>query len=207
MAQRIPTRVGYEEWMALDTGNKPCEWDDGEVVWFMPPKRIHQLVFLHLAQLMGQYVERRGLGQVVPAPFEMRLERSAREPDLLFVANANLHRLTEERLTGPADLVVEVGSDDSTARDRGRKFARFEAAGMREYWLSDPRSGKDAFDVFAPGDDGRYAPLLPDADGGIRPVALPGFWFDPGWLRHRPLPDSLDLLRRIAPDSLPPGDR
>lgn len=207
MAQRIPARVSYEEWLALDTDNRLCEWDDGEVIAFMPPKRIHQLVFLLLSQLMGHYVRRRGLGQVVPAPFEMRLERSAREPDLLFVANEHLDRLTEERLYGPADLVVEIFSDDSPARDRVRKFAEYAEAGVGEYWLSDPRPGKDTLDVFALGEDGRFARIEPDGEGVIRSLILPGFWFDPGWLRQRPLPDALDLLAHIAPDLLAPPNR
>jgi Uma2 family endonuclease len=207
MAQRIPVRVSYEDWLALDTNNKLVEWDDGEVIAFMPPRQIHQLVVLLLAPLMALYAGRRGFGRVIAAPFEMRLARSAREPDILFVANESLARLSEERLLGPADLVVEIVSDDSTARDRVRKFAEYEAAGVREYWLSDPRPGRDTLDVFALGSDGRYAPIVPDAAGVIRSVVLPGFWLDPSWLRQRPLPDSLDLLGRIAPDLLPTVSR
>ena len=55
----------------------------------------------------------------LPAPFEMRAtpEDHAREPDLLFVAREHVNRLTEARLTGPADLVMEVSSDHSVAQD------------------------------------------------------------------------------------------
>jgi Uma2 family endonuclease len=54
----------------------------------------------------------------------------ARQPDLLFVAREHLDRLTETRLSGPADFVVEVVSDDSVARDRADKFYEYQAARM-----------------------------------------------------------------------------
>jgi hypothetical protein len=58
------------------------------------------------------------LGCHLPAPFEMRAtpEDHAREPDLLFVAREHGDRLTEARLTGPADLVMDVSFDDSVAQ-------------------------------------------------------------------------------------------
>ena len=49
------------------------------------------------------------------------------------MAREHLERLTEARLSGPADLVVEVVSDDSVARDRADKFYEYQAAGITEY--------------------------------------------------------------------------
>jgi hypothetical protein len=59
------------------------------------------------------------LGCHLPASLEMRAtpEDHAREPDLLFVAREHGDRLTEARLTGPADLVMEVSFDHSVAQD------------------------------------------------------------------------------------------
>jgi Uma2 family endonuclease len=54
--------------------------------------------------------EWRKLGEVLFAPFEMLVQggRSSREPDILFITNAHRDRLTEDRLTRPADLVIEI---------------------------------------------------------------------------------------------------
>jgi len=38
------------------------------------------------------------------------------------VAREHADRITDERVAGPADLIVEVISDDSVGRDRGDKF-------------------------------------------------------------------------------------
>ena len=54
------------------------------------------------------------------------------------MATEHLDRLTDSHLSGPADLVVEIVSPDSLGRDRGDKFAEYEAASIPEYWLIDP---------------------------------------------------------------------
>lgn len=41
-------------------------------------------------------------------------------------------------MDGTPDLIVEVTSPESLARDRGEKYVEYEAAGVREYWLIDP---------------------------------------------------------------------
>jgi Uma2 family endonuclease len=197
-----PPRVSYEEWLTRPEDAGQSEWVDGEVIEFMPPKTIHQSILVLLGKLVGLFVEIRGLGSVFVAPYEMRLANSAREPDLLFVATKHLDRIDANRLTGAADLAVEIISEDSVARDRVAKFAEYEASGVGEYWIVDARPGREAVEWFGLGADGRYAAILPDAEGRLRSTVLPGFWLDPAWLRREPLPDALPLLLRIAPDAL-----
>lgn len=38
-----------------------------------------------------------------------------------------------------ADIVGEIVSKESGKRDRGEKFEEYDASGVREYWLIDPR--------------------------------------------------------------------
>ena len=134
-------RMGYEEWLAWTDEDVHSEWVDGEVTVFMPASDRHQAVLGLLHILLALYSWRLNLGTVRLAPFEMRLATSAREPDILFVAKANLDRIKPMRLMGPADLVVELISDDSVHRDRIDKRRDYEAAGVPEYWLFDPRPG------------------------------------------------------------------
>jgi hypothetical protein len=78
----------------------------------------HQDLSLFLARLMAEFAEAHDLGRVLTAPFQMRLPnvRRGREPDLLFVATANLDRLRTNFLDGPTDLVVEIISPESLLR-------------------------------------------------------------------------------------------
>ena len=162
-----------------------------------PAATKHQLIAGLLLQLMNIYAETRNLGQVLSAPFLMRLldVPSGREPDLLFVARAHLDRLKEAYLDGPADLVVEIVSPESRARDRGEKFYEYEAAGVGEYWLIDPDRQQAEFYLLDA--DGHYRLLTADAEGIYQSEVLPGLWLKVEWLWQEPLPKVLDVLREL----------
>ena len=198
--RRIP--MTYEEWLVWSGEVGHSEWVDGEAIVFMTAKFNHQDLMLFLASIMRWYVRRRELGLVIVAPYEMRLipGRSSREPDILFIAKANLDRFSDDRLEGPADLVVEFVSTDSVTRDRVAKFREYAAAGIPEYWIFDPRPGHRTHDFYRLGPDGTYHAVPLDAAGRYHSAALPGFWLDPEWLWQNPLPDEMEVLESIAPD-------
>lgn len=196
------TSMTYEAFLTMVDKDAHAEWVDGEVVLSPPPTARHQDVVGLFFSLLSISVRLRGLGRFFIAPFEMRLsERSSREPDLLFVATENTGRLTPERLDGPADLVIEVISNDSVGRDRADKFYEYQEAKVPEYWLYDPRPTKERIDVYHLTADRVYQAVLADTDGRAHAAAVPGFWIDPRWFQDDPLPDVLTLLMRIAPDA------
>src|SRR4051794_9290485 len=122
--QPAPLRMSYEEYRNWTHEGGLTEWIDGEVIFHVPPKDSHQRIVVFLDLLIGLFVQLFKLGKVRVAPFSMRVLEggNAREPDLFFLASDHLQQLTEAELNGPADLVVEVISDDSVGRDRGDKF-------------------------------------------------------------------------------------
>jgi Uma2 family endonuclease len=192
--------MSYEEYLVWAGEDVHAEWVNGEVIVQMPPKRPHQRVVAFLVQLMGLFIRLSQLGELLPAPFEMRAtpDGPAREPDLLFVAREHLDRLTDERLSGPADLVVEVISDDSVARDRADKFYEYQEAGVSEYWILDSRPGRERVDFYVLDDRGRYRPVPPDADGRYHATLLPGFWLQVDWVLAAEPPDALAALAQVV---------
>jgi len=126
----------------------------------------------------------------------MKLERSGREPDLLFVASEHLDRLRDLYLDGPADLAIEVTSPTSISRDRGEKYVEYESAGVREYWLIDPDRQQAEF--YQLGDDGRYRLAALDEEGRYHSKVLPGFWLKPAWLWQRPMLEVNEVLIKIG---------
>jgi len=99
--------------------------------------------------------------------------------------------------------VVEVVSPGSVREDRVRKFTEYELAGVREYWLVDPRPHqrtvecyrRDAAGVFAPVDvteDGRLCSAVLIHDGAP-------FWLHVDWLWQEPLPKVEAALQQILP--------
>lgn len=190
MAQRLPQLISYEDWRTSSDESTLSEWVDGEVETLMPPRQIHFELTNLLIGVLLLIVTRKKLGRVFHAPVEMRLPRSAREPDLLFLSTANLGRLDGLRVNGPADLAMEVVSEDSVKRDRITKLREYEAAGVREYWILDPQEDRQDVQALLLGDDGRYREIAPGPDGRIASVVIPGFVFDPRWMTPEYLADS-----------------
>ena len=199
MAQRadVPTKLSYAEFLEWCDEDTWAEWVDGEVVMVSPASMRHQQLVDFLVQIIGPYVDTHEQGVLLSAPFQMHLaeQQRGREPDLLVVSSEHQDRLTATFLDGPADLVVEIISPESRLRDRGEKYAEYEMAGVREYWLIDP--DEERADFFVLGDDARYERLRPDDAGIYRSTVLDGFWVDVGWFWAEPLPPAIDILRRL----------
>lgn len=201
MVTKVPPdrKLTYEEFLAWCDEDTWAEWVDGEVVMVSPASERHQAIRGFLETLLSIYVQERGLGRVLGAPFQMRLAepvRSGREPDLLFVARERLVHLKETYLDGPADLVVEIISPESRLRDRGEKFAEYELSGVREYWLLDPERREADFYRLDP--RGRYRLAEPDREGWYESVAIPGFRLKLEWPWQVPMPKVLEVVRELG---------
>jgi Uma2 family endonuclease len=192
-------RASYEEYLALPNEGRLMEWVDGEVVYHMPPTLAHQRLVAYLTTLFTLFSDFFGLGRVIASPAEMKCSAAgpSREPDLMFVATANLNRLADDRrVAGPADLVIEVVSDDSVARDFDEKFIEYQECGVREYWIVDPRERRNRALFYRLGEDGLLESVKPEAGGIFRSSSLPGFWLKVEWLWE--LPDPLLTFAEIA---------
>ena len=188
-------KMTYEEFLAWADEDMLAEWVDGEVMMYTPASKRHQDIGGFLYEVLRAYARPRRLGEVVQAPFQMKLEHG-REPDLLFVTQEHLERLKETYLDGPADLVVEIISPESLERDRGAKFAEYEAGGVAEYWLLDPLRRWAEF--YQLGEEGRYEIAFIGREGVYHSETLPGFWLRVEWLWQEPLPHPLRALGQIA---------
>jgi Uma2 family endonuclease len=209
MAQSIPLRAetearpkpvgkfSYEEFLEW-YDEFHAEWVDGEIIMGLPPTFEHQADSDFLTTLLRIYVEARDLGVVVSAPFQMRLEKqkSSREPDLLLIAKANLGRIKNTYLDGPADLAIEIISPESVGRDRGEKFVEYEAAGVREYWLIDPVRKQAEFYLLD--DERKYQLHLRGKQGTFRSKVVEGFYLQIEWLWQKPLPKVAPILKEMG---------
>jgi len=194
-----PSRMTFEEWLALDGDEGPLtEWVDGEVIVFEMPTELHQALAMFLARLFGDFLEIHPIGRAYFAPLPMRLRSrpSGREPDILFVRTEHLDRFVGGYLGGPADLVVEIVSDDSVTRDARDKRAEYAAAGIPEYWILDPRPLRRRAFFLQLDADGVYQEVPLDADGRYHSAVLPGLWLDPDWFWQDPLP-RMSYLRGL----------
>ena len=195
-------RMSYEEYLAWADEDVRAEWKDGEVIIHMTVKKRHQRVVQFVFTVMDLFVRALRMGAVGTAPVEVLLAPGgpSREPDIFFVRNDQLYRWTEDRLEGGPDLAVEVVSDDSVTRDRAEKYREYEAAGVREYWVIDPRPGRQRAEFHTLDPNGSDQILGPE-DGIVRSRVLPGFALRVEWLWQDPAANPLVALSTMGQEN------
>lgn len=195
--------MSYQEYLTAFGEDVHAEWVHGEAIVFMSAATRHQIIVTYLIKLLGIYVEYLRLGQVLSAPYEMKISTpgNAREPDILFVKTEHQDRLTEQRLIGIADLVIEIVSPESVRRDNEEKFNEYEAAGIPEYWIIDPRPEYQTVEIWVLDQHGRYQ-SVPAHNGLYHSAILPNFWLNPQWLWQPEEHSALAAFAEVA--KLPP---
>lgn len=131
----------YEDFLRLPDDGKRYEIIDGVLYMANAPDFEHQLAVTVLTSQLWSFVQLHNLGIVLTAPFEVHLPGIAQpvQPDILFVSNARRNIIKPKLIEGAPDLIVEVRSISTARHDRTVKFNVYERAGVREYWIVNPR--------------------------------------------------------------------
>ncbi len=193
----VPLRMTEEEFVAWCDEDTKAEWIDGEII--MPPPANLQHVDLagFLNFILRGFATSRGLGAVYGPELQVRFAslRRRRVPDLLFVSAERMDILKTTEVDGVPDLIVEIVSPDSPARDWREKYLEYEVAGVREYWVVDPMSRR--FESYTLDAEGRYT-LIEEKTGVVHSTVLSGFFLKPAWLWQEPLPNPLVVLKELG---------
>ncbi|QQR75959.1 MAG: Uma2 family endonuclease [Holophagales bacterium] len=105
----------------------------------LTPHTAHQSAVGRIFLALSRWVDETGTGRAFLAPFDVVLSPTdVVEPDLLYLSNARLDRLTTANVQGAPDLAIEVLSPGTAGRDRATKRRIYERFGVSEYWLVDP---------------------------------------------------------------------
>lgn len=163
-AKSTRKRWTYAEFARLPTsGSTRYEIIDDELVVTPSPGLKHQRVVKRLVVMLDGFVGARDLGEVFVSPFDVLLaEGDYLEPDVLFVRKDRADVVTDRGIEGPPDLVAEVLSPATEARDRGSKLERYRLYGVPEYWIVDP--DKETVDVWRLGEGASDPVVLERAD-------------------------------------------
>jgi len=191
--------VSYEQFLNWIDEDTHAEWVDGEIIMTSPASIRHQTIKNFLETTLTLFARAHNLGIVLSAGTQMRLPTAGREPDVLFVSNVHLGWLQPTFLQGPADIAVEIVSPESVERDYETKFNEYQSGGVPEYWLINATQNTA---IFYRWQNGQYQVIPLDSEGRYHSQALPGFWLKPVWLWRQPLPDPVEVLKRVGGPAL-----
>lgn len=187
-------RMSYEEFLGLGAGVHG-DWIDGRArLQVRAETGRHSMVLRFTSSLMQEYAEARQGGEVL-VHFQMRPrpDLPSREVDLLYVGPESRARVREHFVDGPADLVVEVVSDESRRRDREQKVREYEAGGVRECWLID--TVLEQADLYRLDAGGRYAQVASGRYAVLRSEVVPGMCFRAEWFWDQSMPGMMDVRK------------
>ncbi|MDB5387931.1 MAG: hypothetical protein JWM11_3577 [Planctomycetaceae bacterium] len=193
------TEDAFDDWIST-LERARAEWVDGEVILMSPTSVRHFLIFGWLYQILERFVRVRGLGTVLGDGVAVRLRANGRSsrrfPDLMFVAQDRLHLIQENYLAGPPDLAVEIVSPDSEKRDWVEKPGEYAAAGIREYWIIDPKA--ERFEAFRLDSTGAFVSFYNQSAGQFTSLVVSGFKFRIEWLWEEVLSYPEDALKEMG---------
>ena len=114
---------------------------DGELYYLAAPLTVHQRIQMIISAMFFNFVrENNGKCEVFPAGFGVRLDE---DEDTLVIPDVTIcckpDKITEKGAEGAPDLVVEILSPSNWKKDSILKFKKYVGAGVREYWMVDPR--------------------------------------------------------------------
>src|SRR5256886_14153881 len=130
----------YNDYAALPEDENRYEIVNGVLIMAPTPTPEHQDIVGEIFSALRTHIKLAGLGRVFMAPIDVDLgPKNVYQPDLVVVLNAHLDRVTEKKIIGAPDLVVEVASPSTAAYDRLTKYEKYAQAGITEYWIVKPK--------------------------------------------------------------------
>ncbi len=133
-------RYTIDDYYALPDDQR-VELIDGKFYDMGAPALIHQKILGDLHILFRECADRHGMPcEVYLSPCDVRLDMdnyTMVQPDLLVICREyDIHAI---RYEGAPDLVVEILSPSSRSKDMILKLYKYQNAGVREYWIIDPK--------------------------------------------------------------------
>ena len=128
---------------ALPEGER-AELIDGHIYYTAPPNRTHQKISMELSARILEYIRsHKGKCEVYAAPFAVYLDETSDtyvEPDISVICDKN--KLDDCGCKGAPDWIIEIVSPSSKQLDYLVKLLKYQATGVREYWIVDPMKNR-----------------------------------------------------------------
>ena len=177
-------RFSYKDYCGWDDGER-WELIDGTAYNMTPaPARFHQSILGELFAQLHAYLKDKP-GKVYPAPFDVRFPDGSMEEEYIFnvvqpdiTVICNFEKLDDRGCLGAPDLIVEILSPSTVAKDNIRKLELYEKYAVPEYWLI--HHVDRIVTVYTIDSSGHYKrPKIYGEDDIFKSVVLKGFELNP----------------------------
>lgn len=117
----------------------------GKIFKMGAPTASHQRISMRMGSAINFYLEGKAC-EVFSAPFDVLIPRKSKDdkdiitvlqPDLCVVCDAS--KVEERGCIGAPDIVIEILSPANNKKELKYKHEIYEEAGVKEYWVVDPR--------------------------------------------------------------------
>jgi Uma2 family endonuclease len=117
---------------------------DGNFIYLQAPKTIHQSIVAEISyQFLDFIKKKKKTCRTYVGPIDVQLNQddyTIVQPDLSVLCKLDL--LHENCIFGAPDFILEVISPSTKKNDYTIKLAKYQTAGVREYWILDPYQKK-----------------------------------------------------------------
>jgi len=143
--RKLNMLFSYKDYLSWNNSNERWELIDGVAYDMSPaPTRKHQDISRNLFKELVIYLEDKEC-TVYAAPFDVRLPtgfqtdeeiQTVVQPDISVFCDEE--KLDDKGAIGAPDLIIEILSPSTAAKDLKEKFFLYESVGVKEYWIVDP---------------------------------------------------------------------
>ena len=144
-AEKIPSKKQGEytldDYYALPDDIR-AELIDGVIYYMASPTYIHQIIAGYIYVDLFDHVKK-NKGKCIPmiSPLDVQLDMDNKtmvEPDVLVLCDKN--KIKRGIVYGAPDFLVEILSPSTRSKDMVLKLNKYCFAGVREYWIVDPKN-------------------------------------------------------------------
>lgn len=160
-AKKLNAEFSYKDYLLWDDTNERWELINGIAYDMSPvPMRKHQELSGILFGELYNYLKNKDC-TVYAAPFDVRLPdgfqsddeiKTVVQPDISVFCDEE--KLDDKGAIGAPDLIIEILSPSTAAKDLKEKFFLYEGVGVKEYWIVDPSN--ETLVVYILDKDGKY---------------------------------------------------
>jgi len=129
-------KLTLEEFFQLPYEN--IELINGDVVQEPSPTYGHQKILVNIVGEISFHLRNNYRGDLIVAPADVLLDKNVLQPDILFISKERLNIITDGKVSGAPDVVLEIISPSNAFNDTKVKFDIYEQFGVKEYFIIYP---------------------------------------------------------------------